>query len=745
VVHRREQRASAESLPLDEGLVVAGRYRITQRLDADEFGPRYVASDLDHPRSLVLVREPGDAIANDQPRLRKLKQQLEPIVGLTLPHTLTLQAVQTVNDRLVIIAEWRDAPTLAALIDDEGPQRAEDIEALLEPIAKALDEAHARGFSHGAISPHRIRVDASGEPWLAEFASARALRDQTIDAGQAVGDPSMTPEELSGQPAEPRQDIYGLAAAIYYCLTGHDLYDDDDQLPTRIMREPVDPIDAEDSRLWKSVLEALSKNPTDRPQSAAQLMGMRAGGNLRRRQGATSAPGAQPNHSADTVIIDRPQDTGEGEVEIEIGVEPQGLPAPNLYDAGQTLQPIHDPAKEAADRKKAMIFAAVAIVGIIAIITGVVIWSLQPAPPPAETPATDIATTAHDPSDPADPNRREGTDASTTPRRDIPGYGLVTPSRRPITSSTSNTTDNTDSQVGTDDPSQSTGVKPLPIVELQTSMNDDDDQTKVIGTPNTIGITMVPIQPGRFLTGSDEFETGRHSNEFRRDIELTRSYLIAAHEVTRGQFAQFVNATNYVTDAEKAVSQASPGDASTWRTPGFEQEDSHPVVCVSYNDATAFCQWLTTIEGQTYRLPTEAQWEYASRAGSSKAFHYGDYSADLFRYDNYDDESVFTQFTHRLYADGVAMTSPVGTFRANTWGLFDVHGNVREWVADWYKRDTSGESAVDPVGPRSGTQRTVKGGSYADSAAGSRSAKRQGHNPDESSPALGFRVVAEIE
>ncbi|MDA0335612.1 MAG: formylglycine-generating enzyme family protein, partial [bacterium] len=151
---------------------------------------------------------------------------------------------------------------------------------------------------------------------------------------------------------------------------------------------------------------------------------------------------------------------------------------------------------------------------------------------------------------------------------------------------------------------------------------------------NRLGMRLTWVPPGVFWMGSPEGEPGREDQERRHEVELTHGFHLGVHEVTVGQFRQFVAASGYRTDAERdgkgsyganvATATIELDGACTWATPGFEQSDDHPVVHVSWHDTQAFCRWLHDHEGQPYRLPTEAQWEYACRAGASMAYAYGD-------------------------------------------------------------------------------------------------------------------------
>jgi formylglycine-generating enzyme required for sulfatase activity len=155
----------------------------------------------------------------------------------------------------------------------------------------------------------------------------------------------------------------------------------------------------------------------------------------------------------------------------------------------------------------------------------------------------------------------------------------------------------------------------------------------------------------------------------------------------------------------------------------------HPVVNVTWNDAVAFCEWLSRKEGKTYRLPTEAEWEYACRAGSTTKWCFGDTESQL------GDYAWFRSNSENV-------THPVGGKRPNAWGLQDMHGNVWEWCADWYENDYYGSSPPDdPNGPSSGTYRVLRRGSWGDNARYARSSGRDRSHPDDRDLNLGFRAA----
>ncbi len=267
---------------------------------------------------------------------------------------------------------------------------------------------------------------------------------------------------------------------------------------------------------------------------------------------------------------------------------------------------------------------------------------------------------------------------------------------------------------------------------------------------NSLGMTLVEVRPGRFLMGSPLAESGRGPGELIHAVRITKEFCLGAHEVSRGQFAKFVEATGYRTDAEKDAEKkaAQPGavvpretaqqaaavpqvSATTetvmlrdWRNPGFEQGDQHPVVLVSYDDAQAFCRWLSETEGKTYRLPTEAEWEFACRADGCGPWPWGETAEGGQGWCNAagsEARQVASEAAAFPFDDGAAYTNRVGTYRASKWGLLDMMGNVREWCLD-YGGAYPALLVENPRGPERGIARVIRGGSWRSSPAACRAA-----------------------
>ena len=290
---------------------------------------------------------------------------------------------------------------------------------------------------------------------------------------------------------------------------------------------------------------------------------------------------------------------------------------------------------------------------------------------------------------------------------------------------------------------------PIPDHLLQ-RLGVDPDQLR---NKRKIPVNYVHIPGGRFSMGSPETEVGRSSDETLHEVEVS-DFWMCKYVVTVKEFRDFIKTTGYRTDAEEKNSsyiwngkEWKDTEGVNWRhdVSGKERganEDNHPVIHVSWNDAVAFCKWMTEKTGKKFRLPTEAEWEYACRAGKNNTpFNTGDNLTT--KQANYDGNYPYNGNPKGEYRE---KTLPVESFEPNKWGLYNMHGNVREWCSDWFGSDYYNkckENGVekDPKGPNSGSGRVLRGGSWSGSAEDCRSACRHGAAPGDRIGDVGFRLV----
>lgn len=235
-------------------------------------------------------------------------------------------------------------------------------------------------------------------------------------------------------------------------------------------------------------------------------------------------------------------------------------------------------------------------------------------------------------------------------------------------------------------------------------------QNAIAQTTNSLGMKLADIPAGKFYMGSERDGEDADENPVHR-VTITYPFKMAVTEVTNAQYEAF-----------------DPAHKQLRGKFGFSKEDDEAVIFVDYKEAVAFCEWLSKKEGKTYRLPTEAEWEYACRAGTL-----GDYNTDASLSSAY-------RKNQKTDVDPIVVSLKVGATPANKWGLQDMHGNVEEWCADWYGPYVSGNQS-DPVGASSGLYRVTRGGSHGTPSTYLRSANRLAMIPEDKHWQLGFRVV----
>ena len=237
-------------------------------------------------------------------------------------------------------------------------------------------------------------------------------------------------------------------------------------------------------------------------------------------------------------------------------------------------------------------------------------------------------------------------------------------------------------------------------------------EQKELGGPivNSVDIVLVPIPAGEFMMGSPETEEGRQSHETQHLVRITKPFYLSAYEVTQAQYQRVMG-----------------------ENPAFSEGVTKPVGKVSWDDAVEFFRKLSERESVEYRLPTEAEWEYACRAGTTTAYSFGNDASELGEYAWHHGNSGHT-------------THPVGEKLPNGWGLFDMHGNIWEWCHDWYGRYETEQVLIDPSGTAlsSGNvllSRVLRGGAFAHPTRNVRAASRFGDRPDYRFLGVGFRMA----
>ena len=254
----------------------------------------------------------------------------------------------------------------------------------------------------------------------------------------------------------------------------------------------------------------------------------------------------------------------------------------------------------------------------------------------------------------------------------------------------------------------------LAAAGAEESLLDEEGELSV-QLPKGETMKFVWIEPGTFLMGATKDEVSPTSDELpQHEVTISRGFFLAKHELTQEQWASLM-------------------ETRPWRDQRFARDwRSYPAVYISWEDVLEFIDRMNEWAGaDIYRLPTEAEWEYAARAGSTDPWSFGDRLRDLVRYAWFDSNAwrAGNQFGH-----------PVGLLMPNSWGLYDMHGNVWEWVQDWYG-DYGEAPQVDPPGPAAGTLRVTRGGGFTDGYEDQRSASRSANLPVDRFSNVGARIL----
>lgn len=301
---------------------------------------------------------------------------------------------------------------------------------------------------------------------------------------------------------------------------------------------------------------------------------------------------------------------------------------------------------------------------------------------------------------------------------------------------------------------------------------------------NSLGMKFVLVPAGEFRMGNDASPDSLAQTFPQYDVErfaklgdespshkvaISKPFFLGQHEVTVGQFRKFLELSGYRPEAEAdgtggygfnpdydpATSRRRDAFEGrdprySWRNPGFAQTDEHPVLNVTWNDAVAMVNWLSEREGIRYRLPAEAEWEYACRAGSQTHFHNGNSPENLHLIANTFDQMTASHWPqwsgYASNPDGYTFTAPVGRLAPNAFGLHDMLGNAWEWVADWYGEHYYQTSpAIDPPGPSTGQVRVRRGGSWHTWPLYARCSFRNWNTPQTRYTLVGMRLLREAD
>jgi formylglycine-generating enzyme required for sulfatase activity len=723
-------------------------------------------------------------------------REIQSAAKLHHPNVVAAYTALQMGELLVFAMEYVEGSDLARLVRSRGPLPVLNACYFALQAAQGLQHAHERGMIHRDIKPGNLILLRQGKKAVVkilDFGLAKVTSEQRIDGtltqqGQMLGTPDyIAPEQtLDAQKADIRSDIYSLGCTLYHLLTGrppfhgNSLYEvlqahhSVDARPLNLVRPDVP------AELAAVVAKMMAKEPKRRYQTPAEVIQalrpfLKPGGPTG-SQPQLSPAASQATQRWESLIntspLDRPSEAPRIKSRAARGrprwLRPAaamcflvlgllGAWAAGVFSANSgivVLQGLPDKADVLVDGEKSTVripegdapaeitVAAgnrkiqVKMEGFatfeedVSLARGdkkVLTVRREPLPPKMSTKQPDRVATASRPAD--------GANAKTAALK--PPERLTAPF------------DESAARKGQETRATNDSTSPATVASEKTATSTGT----ALRFTNSLGMTMVRIEPGEFLMGTSNAQVDRlvdplfdrkredyADEQPQHPVKITQPFYLAAHEVTVGQFRRFVEASRYQTEAESSgegsyrfVGSGLQKDPKiSWRKPGFRQDDDHPVVCVSYNDAVALIEWLNAQEkgqGRTYRLPTEAEWEYACRAGGKGVYGAGDDRAEL-------------QRVAWFYENSGRATHPVGQKEKNAFGLYDMLGNASEWCDDWYDPHLYQSSIEeDPHNTARTGHRDIRGGAWFDSSRHVRASYRCHGVPSARFGDLGFRCA----
>jgi len=685
----------------------------------------------------VIRKELGAAPQHRQRFLREAR------ILLDLDHPAIVRSLDVFEEqeRLYLVMELLEGEPLSALLARATPRFAAG-RLLLTPIMEAVAHAHRLGIVHRDLKPANVFILKDGAVKVLDFGLAKELGDASVTTtGQGLGTPAyMAPEVFTGarKIAEigPEGDVYALGVIAYRLFTGRmpfNLPEDASSLEavahlTRHYVQGKQPPDIAaicpemPKPFAQAVMAALVVNPEARLKDAGEMLRLTASSegkeklsaDMIRPEAAPNAAGGEGYELTEARIKGGGAHTIGNEARQSTSAAPGYYsPAPALSEDDTIIHSLpkfrHQQEKQEKQEEKR---------------TGV------------EKAAAEAAATSRERTEapkPAAGKKWLPAIAALSLAVVLVIAGIMIFGTRTKGGDTQRSAEAVRSAAPSPQPPQVASPAKAAYVDSMT------------------GMEFVFVKGGCYRMG-DTFGDGEKKEKPVHEV-CVADFNMGKYETTVGQFRRFTEVTGYRTEAEKKGSSYGWDGKDwkeikgmNWRKPGFVQDDKHPVTCVSWNDAQAFIKWLGKEAGKPYRLPTEAEWEYAARSGG-KDYKYSWGSGPPSG--NIADESFGKKFSEgpegqiwKGYDDGHVYTAPVGSYRPNDLGIYDLTGNVWEWCQDWYGEKYYGSKVKEnPKGPKSGYFRVLRGGSWIDKPRTVRAASRYWYSPDDRLSNFGFRLV----
>jgi formylglycine-generating enzyme required for sulfatase activity/predicted Ser/Thr protein kinase len=699
-------------------------YRIERVLGHGGFGITYLAYDT-HLHKTVAIKEylPADlavrasdhsvtARASDAQEsfawgLGNFVKEARLLARFSHPNLIRVHRYFEAHGTAYFVMEYAEGTTLAAELRQSSTLTESRIRNVLLPIMSGLEQVHREGVLHRDIKPDNIILRSDGTPVLIDFGAARQTLGSMTRSVLSVVTAGYAPLEQYATSGDqgPWTDLYALGAVAYRALSGRKPID----AVSRVREDPLVPAHLAGAgryapQFLAAVDWALAVSAEDRPRSVTEWRQALEGELHPPSAGVTAAPApsSQGARSDPTQVLPKARIP-------EVPVEPTiALP--------RTQTPEVDRADNLATAQASGRRSLAAVVAAIVVLTMLLMWLFVSKPRSAPVPER---TTQAEPAAPQTPLQDEpaATGLAEPPMAQepapvpetLPQSGTppaAAPAKKPAVRR----------------PAETASRTPTPVARMAALSTFRD----CASCPE-----MVVLPAGSFQMGSPA-GIGAHWENPQHAVTLKRPFAMARHETTTSEWSACVNA------GRCRMPAAGPASGDTSRV---------PIVNVTRLEAQDYTQWLSESTGRRYRLPSEAEWEYAVRAGTTTSRYWGDDRRGQCEYANAADVSA-TRRDSRLQGidcdDGFPALAPVGSFKPNAFALFDMAGNVWEWTLDcWQDHYRSATGAGRPVEMPDCSRYVIRGGSWRTRPESLRSANRGVSAPDHRSEDLGLRVVAE--
>ena len=682
-------------MPEQDALIgqTMGEFEIVELIGVGGMGKVYLARQTSLGRQ-VAVKVLPKQIMQEEAAIERFRREAMLAAQLTHPNIAQVYTIGTQGDVHYVAMELIRGGDVATMLRGRGRISVEEAAPIIRQALLGVASAHAEGIIHRDLKPQNLMVSAHGVVKVTDFGLARAVAsDSSLTASGAVlGTPLyMSPEQAEGKKVDARTDIYALGATLYHMVCGRPPFQGETPLSTLLkhLTEPLPSPRELDPDIPEPLCDIISKmmgkRLEERYQSCEEVLA---------DLGAYCEGGAASPVRATSATI--PPEAAQADMDAATSPAQSYGQRTTWRDGVAAAQAERDALTTASKpRSRKRIALAVVAIAVVCVLSVLFVLSKRGSEPPPDQ------STAETPATPAKP-------------------AIEREKREPAPSATHE---------------------------------------------NLLGVKFVRIPAGEFMMGSTDAHAkvvaaGRRDREKLKErvaweqpqhkVRISREFLMGKYEVTVGQFRRFTEASGYKTVSEEVGGTVTLTKGQwrhikgvDWRSPYFEQTDDHPVVCICYEDAIAFCKWLNEAdsqkpEGHEYRLPTEAEWEYAARGREGHIYPWGD---------DWPTAQAKCNFLRDAGDpdDGFNQSAPIGSFSPagdSPFGVANLAGNAYEWCLDSFETDWYAKTPTDdPLNTEHTGYYVIRGGSWLSYQAGCRTTNRGSNMSKFRFNGTGFRVV----